>query len=351
MSHNWKNILVSPSSSIQEVLKVIDQEALQLALVVDDENKLFGTVTDGDIRRAIIKGVSLTSPVCEVMFKTPTTITSNTTKKQALEVMNTKQLNSIPILENSIVVGLETIHNVTQKVKYDNPVFLMAGGFGTRLKPLTDNCPKPLLKVGGKPILETVLLSFVKAGFHDFYISTHYLPEMIRDYFGSGEKWGVSINYVHENEPLGTGGALGLLPKSLPDLPVIMMNGDVLTKVDFESLLLFHNENNANATMCVREYEYQVPFGVIESEGKNIKSMVEKPMQRFHVNAGIYVVGRKIIEQVNNHETIDMPTLLERNLDDNVLMFPFHEYWLDIGRMEDFNRAQVDIQTFGLGIK
>ena len=348
MSNNWKKILVSPLSSIQEVLKVIDNEALQLALVVDIENLLLGTVTDGDIRRALINGVPLSHPISEIMFTTPTIVDCGTSNEQILELMNVKQLNSIPILDNGIVVGLETIHHITQKAKYDNPVFLMAGGFGTRLKPLTDNCPKPLLKVGDKPILETVLLSFVKSGFHNFYISTHYLPEMIKEYFGNGEKWGVSINYVHEEQPLGTGGALGLLPKDLPKLPVIMMNGDVLTKVDLVALLTFHNENDANATMCVREYEYQVPFGVIESEGNKIKSMVEKPMQRFHVNAGIYVVGRKIIEQVNNNEVVDMPTLLERYLDKSVLMFPFHEYWLDIGRIDDFNRAQIDIQTLGI---
>lgn len=342
MSHNWKNILVSPLSNIREVLKVIDSEALQLALVVDLDNRLLGTVTDGDIRRALINDLPLSHPITEIMFTTPTVVDYSISKAEVLALMNAKQLHSIPILDNGIVVGLETIHHVTQKNKYDNPVFLMAGGFGTRLKPLTDNCPKPLLKVGDKPILETVLLSFIKAGFHDFYISTHYLPEMVREYFGSGEKWGVSINYVHEEKPLGTGGALGLLPKDLPELPVIMMNGDVLTKVDLEALLTFHNGNNANATMCVREYEYQVPFGVIESEGNFIKSMVEKPIQRFHVNAGIYVVSRKIIEQVNNNEVVDMPTLLERYLGDNVLMFPFYEYWLDIGRMDDFKRAQID---------
>lgn len=349
MSHNWKNILVSPKATIQEVLKVIDSESLQFSLVVDMDNRLLGTVTDGDIRRALINGVPLSHPISEIMFTNPTVVECSTSKEKLLELMNAKQLNSIPILDNGIVVGLETIHHITQKAKYDNPVFLMAGGFGTRLKPLTDNCPKPLLKVGDKPILETVLLSFIKAGFHQFYISTHYLPEMIREYFGNGNKWGVSINYVHEEQPLGTGGALGLLPKSLPKLPVIMMNGDVLTKVDLVALLAFHNDNNANATMCVREYEYQVPFGVIESEGFNIKSMVEKPTQRFHVNAGIYVVSRKIIEQVNNNEVVDMPTLLERHLTDNVLMFPFHDYWLDIGRMDDFNRAQVDIKTLRIG--
>ena len=348
MSYNWKKILVSPLNHIQDVLKIIDNESLQLALVVDLDNRLLGTVTDGDIRRALINGIPLSHPISEIMFTTPTFVDFSASKDQLLELMNTKQLNSIPILDNGIVVGLETIHHITQKAKYNNPVFLMAGGFGTRLKPLTDHCPKPLLKVGDKPILETVLLSFVKSGFHNFYISTHYLPEMIKEYFGDGEKWGVSISYIHEEQPLGTGGALGLLPKDLPDLPIIMMNADVLTKVDLEALLTFHNENDANATMCVREYEYQVPFGVIESEGTKIISMVEKPIQRFHVNAGIYVVGRKIIEQVKNNEVVDMPTLLERSLDERVLMFPFHEYWLDIGRIDDFNRAQIDIHTLGI---
>jgi dTDP-glucose pyrophosphorylase len=347
MGHHWKDILVSPTATIQEVLKVIDSETLQFALVVDTDNRLLGTVTDGDIRRALINDLPLSHSISEIMFTTPTVVDSSISRAQILELMNTKQIHSIPILDDGIVVGLETIHQVSQKTKYDNPVFLMAGGFGTRLKPLTDDCPKPLLKVGDKPILETVLLCFINSGFHNFYISTHYLPEMIQEYFGDGSKWGVSINYVHEEEPLGTGGALGLLPKSLPKLPVIMMNGDVLTKVDLEALLAFHNKHNANATMCVREYEYQVPFGVIESEGNNIKSMVEKPIQRFHVNAGIYVVSRKIIEQVSNNEIVDMPTLLERHLENRVLMFPFYEYWLDIGRMDDFKRAQTDIYTMG----
>ncbi|MFT6901228.1 MAG: dTDP-glucose pyrophosphorylase/predicted transcriptional regulator [Colwellia sp.] len=348
MSHNWKNILVSPSSNIQHVIKVIDEEALQLALVVDLNNRLLGTITDGDIRRALINGISLSNPISEIMFTTPTVVDCSASKAQLLELMNAKQLNSIPILDNGIVVGLETIHHVTGKAKYDNPVFLMAGGFGTRLRPLTDNCPKPLLKVGDKPILETVLLNFIRAGFYDFYISTHFLPEMIRDYFGDGEKWGVSISYVHENEPLGTGGALGLLPENIPDLPVIVMNGDVLTKIDFEKMLASHNKNAATATMCVREYEYQVPFGVIENNGLKITGMVEKPIQRFHVNAGIYVISSDIVKSVKKNEHIDMPTLLERHITANVMMFPFHEYWLDIGRLDDFKRAQTDIVNLDL---
>lgn len=348
MSHNWKNILVSPFTTIQDVLVIIDNEALKLALVVDETQKLLGTVSDGDIRRALINGKALTTVVSEIMSTSPSTVNRYTSKAEIIEILKRKELVSIPVIDNGKVVGLETIHDLNNKVKYENPVFLMAGGFGTRLKPLTDNCPKPLLKVGDKPILETVLLSFIKAGFYNFYISTHYLPEMIQDYFGDGKSWGVSIDYIHEHEPLGTGGALGLLPKSLPQLPIIVMNGDVLTKVDFENLLAFHNKNDASATMCVREYEYQIPYGVIESEGHQIVSMVEKPIQRFHVNAGIYVISRKIIDSVRKNEVVDMPSLLERHLDKQVLMYPFHDYWLDIGRMDDFKRAQIDIETFGV---
>jgi len=345
MSHNWQNILVPPSTTIQEVLKIIDKEALKLALVVDSNQFLLGTVSDGDIRRSLINNNPMSTPISEIMFLKPTTVSENTPREEVLKLMDEKELFAIPRVKDGKIVGLETLHQALHRAEYKNPVFIMAGGFGTRLRPLTDNCPKPLLKVGDKPILETVLLCFVKAGFKSFYISTHYLPEMIRDYFGCGEKWGVSIEYVHEKAPLGTGGALGLLPDTLPDLPIIVINGDVLSKVNVEALLAFHNENEASATMCVREYEYQVPFGVIENEGHNIKSMVEKPIHRFHVNAGIYVIGREIIDSVGENERIDMPTLLERHLDNKVLMFPFHDYWLDIGRMDEFKKAQIDIMT------
>jgi len=348
MKNNWQNILVEPSSSIQEVLKVIEKASLKLALVVDSNKKLLGTVTDGDIRRALINNRPLATPIDKIMFTTPTTALIETPKEELLCLMKKKDLLSIPLIKNGQVVGLETLHQAIQKKQYDNPVFFMAGGFGTRLRPLTLNCPKPLLKVGTKPILETVLINCISAGFHVFYISTHYLPEMIQDYFGNGDKWGISIQYIHETVPLGTGGAIGLLPKDLPNLPIVVMNSDVLTTVNLENLLSFHNETNASATMCVREYEYQVPYGVIESEEYQIKSMEEKPIHKFHVNAGIYVIGRKIIDSVKKNERIDMPTLLEKHLDDKVMMFHFQDYWLDIGRIDDFNRAQTDIASLDL---
>jgi NDP-sugar pyrophosphorylase family protein len=201
-----------------------------------------------------------------------------------------------------------------------------------------------MLKVGDKPILEQILQNFVDAGFHRFYISTHYMPEVIRDYFGSGEKWGVSIQYIHEDEPLGTGGALGLLPHGEIDLPLFIMNGDLLTSLNIHSFLEFHENHQSLATMCVREYEYQVPYGVITSEGTKIKSMVEKPVHKFFVNAGIYLLNPEIVKSVEPGTRIDMPTLLEQHIDAgrSVNMFPIHEYWLDIGRLDDFNRAQMD---------
>ena len=352
MMSSWKKAILSPSESIRTALEIIDSEALRVALVVADDNRLLGVVTDGDIRRGLLASKGLDNPVSEVMNSDPITAKASSSREELIELMNKLDILFIPLIDDGKLTGLETLHGaLVDKSSYENPVFIMAGGFGTRLRPLTDSCPKPMLKIGNKPILETVIRSFVKAGFVNFYISTHYMPEQIVNYFGDGSDLSIKITYVHEDEPLGTGGALGLLPDSLPtDLPLILMNGDVLTKVDFQRLLDFHQENQADATMCVREYDYQIPYGVINGEGNKIMSMVEKPIQRFFVNAGIYVVSPRVINSIPKNYRIDMPTLLERHMEerDNVLMFPIHEYWLDIGRMDDFNRAQADIHTLGM---
>lgn len=352
MSHCWQQTLISQTSTIKEALQIINREALRVAVVVDQDKKLLGMVTDGDIRRGLLNDLTLSDTVDQVMNSNPVFAEVGVSKAQLVELMELKQILSVPLLDHEgRVVGLETLHGALSQETYQNPVFIMAGGFGTRLRPLTDNCPKPMLKVGNKPILETVIRSFIKAGFCNFYISTHYMPEQIHQHFGDGSDLGVKISYVHEEEPLGTGGALGLLPEDLPkDLPLIMINGDVLTKVDFQRLLSFHVENDADATMCVREYDYQIPYGVIDGEGSRITSMVEKPIQRFFVNAGVYVVSPRVIQSVKKNQKIDMPTLLEKHMEERqkVLMFPIHEYWLDIGRMDDFNRAQMDILSLGL---
>ncbi|MDB9916627.1 nucleotidyltransferase family protein [Pseudomonadales bacterium] len=345
MSYDWSKILVGPEQPIRDALELINSESLRIVLVVDDEHHLLGVVTDGDIRRGLLRNLTISCKISEVMNRQPMTAKYGTSRKELVKFMSDEQLLAIPLMEGSKVVGLEPLQSREEVSRHQNPVFLMAGGFGTRLQPLTDNCPKPLLKVGDKPILEILLDRFISCGFVNFYISTHYLPEMIREHFGDGTKWNVEIKYVHEESPLGTGGALGLLPDDISDLPVILINGDLLTNVDFERVLDFHDKHDAVATMCVRDYEYQVPFGVIVGDGNKIISMEEKPIQRFFVNAGIYIVNSEVRKAVNQGTRIDMPTLLEQFIGESnkVMMFPIHEYWLDIGRIDDFRRAQTDI--------
>lgn len=348
MSYNWKNILVLPSNTIQETLKIIDQEGFGIALVVDSQLHLLGTVTDGDIRRALIQNKSLSAEVSQVMSSNPITVTDRESKADVLRLMNTKGISVIPRIISGQVVGVETLKQVLQPKKRDNPIFIMAGGFGTRLRPLTDNCPKPMLRVGDKPMLEHLINQFRVLGFHDFYVSTHYMPEVIQDYFGDGSQWDVRITYVYEDTPLGTGGALGLLPRDLPELPLIMMNGDVLTKINFDELLDHHESNGLDATMCVRELEYKISYGVVESDEGFITNMVEKPTYRYHINTGIYVLSPECVFSVQPNTRIDLPTLLKQRMDMNkkVGIYTTHEYWLDIGQMTDYQKAQEDIKGF-----
>ncbi|WP_445373509.1 nucleotidyltransferase family protein [Photorhabdus tasmaniensis] len=349
MSKNWRKLMLSPDQSIRAALKTINNEALRIGLVVDGEQRLLGVVTDGDIRRAILNNVELNSPIVEVMNVKPITASEVFSRHQLLQLMKERCVLSIPIIDKASgrLLGLETWEQALTSPIYENPVFIMAGGFGTRLKPLTDNCPKPMLKVGDKPILEILVTRFSKLGFKNLYISTHYMPDQIMEYFGDGSTWGVNIHYVYEEKPLGTGGALGLLPESIPDLPLIMVNGDVLTTIDFERLLKFHIKHSPVATMCVREYDYQVPYGVINGDGHRIIDMQEKPLQRYFINAGIYMLSHELFKSVAKQIRIDMPTLLEQYIEKqkDVLMFPIHEYWLDIGRMDDYLRAQHDIKA------
>ncbi|WP_211220574.1 nucleotidyltransferase family protein [Halodesulfovibrio aestuarii] len=342
---SWKKMVVLPTDSIQSVLKVLERTGTQIVFVTNASMDLLGSVTDGDIRRGLLRGISLSECVSTVMHESPIAFYGEGSDSDFCEIMQRKCIRAVPLVKNGRVVDIKVLSDLLRPQKHDNPVFLMAGGFGTRLSPLTDDCPKPLLNVGGMPMLERMLLNFIKEGFHLFYISTHYMAEKIRDYFGNGEAWNVTIQYVHEETPLGTGGALGLLPADLPDLPLLMINGDILTNISFGKLLNFHMNQDADATMCVREYEYQVPYGVVTAEGNRISGMVEKPVQCFHVNAGIYVLSPDIVKCVQSNCRIDMPTLLEQHiaLNKNISMYPIHDYWLDIGRMDDFQRAQFDV--------
>lgn len=341
----WETTLIPPDTTLESAIATLDRVALRIVMVVDSERRLLGVVTDGDVRRALLKHLPLVTPVQAVMNPSPRTATRDWTRDQILAAMDRYKFIHLPVVDDrNRVIGLETLQGLLHRPRLDNPVFLMAGGFGTRLRPLTQDCPKPMLRVGDKPILELILESFVNAGLHRFFISTHYMPEMIRSHFGDGSRWGVSIRYVHEESPLGTAGALGLLPHDEIDLPLFMMNGDLLTTLNFRNLLEFQQEQQGVATMCVYEYEHTVPYGVIESDGRRITSIVEKPVQQFFINAGIYLLAPELVRRVGAGARIDMPTLLEQEIraGREVSMFPIHEYWLDIGRMEDFQRAQQE---------
>lgn len=344
---SWKEILIKPNDSLEYAIKVLHEGGVRITLVADKNNKLLGTVTDGDIRRALINKFTMRSEIKLVMNSEPIKATKDFSKKELLQLMTSKGLIHMPIVdENGVICGLETIEHLIESPLYNNPVFIMAGGFGKRLHPLTENIPKPLLRVGNRPIIETIIEQFIDHGFHDFFISIHYKSEQIREYFKDGSQYGVNIHYVHEDKPLGTAGSLGLLPDGLPDLPIIVMNGDLLTNVDFKDLLDFHNNSNTEATMCVREYDIQVPFGVVDIDGGRIAKIREKPIHKFFVNAGIYVLNKNLVDKVDGKCYLDMPDFLENELKSKgINAFPIHEYWLDIGRIEEYTKANQDATT------
>lgn len=339
----WKNVCISPETPIREVVKVIDTYALQIALVVKEDYVLLGTVTDGDIRRGLLKGVDLESPVSLIYKETPFTAVLSDDVPTIRSIMKRRHIRQVPVLDDKgRVVHLEMLgeFDSEKEEKRDNIVILMAGGLGTRLRPLTNACPKPLLRVGGKPVLETILDNFIRAGFFRFYISINYKAELIEEYFGDGRRWGVEILYIRETERMGTAGCLSLLPEK-PVKPLIVMNGDLLTKVDFGQLLKFHTTHRADATMCVREYDYQIPYGVIHREGNRLKGLEEKPVHHYFVNAGIYVVEPAIAALIPKNRFYDMTDLFQRVIDDGKegIIFPIREYWMDIGQIRDLEEA------------
>lgn len=319
---------------------------MQFAAVVDEHMHLLGTVTDGDIRRGILKGLPLESPIGDVMNTSP--ICEQEGKKNIYykKRMRERKLKQLPVItRDHILQKILFSDELELSMKKKNKVILMVGGLGTRLHPLTEKVPKPMLHVGNKPIVETIIESFKNYGFTNFILSVNYKKEMIMEYFQDGAHLGVNIEYIEEEKRLGTAGALSLLPEK-PTEPFFVMNGDLLTKINFEQLLDFHNETKSTATMCVREYEYQIPYGVIETENHQLLSIIEKPVHKSFVNAGIYVLNPTVLQKIPTDEFYDMPELYKNLMkdDEKVSAFPLREYWLDIGRMADYEKANGDYE-------
>jgi len=334
-------IKLTAESTIRDALVVIDSGAVKFAIVVDEEDRLIGTLTDGDIRRSLLAGKELESSIRDIYFREPTVANIRNTKKEIINICTAKKIYQVPIVDDAgKVVSIDILDELLKPEVHPNKVVLMVGGLGTRLKPLTNVTPKPMLHVGGKPILETIVENFAGYGFTNIVMCVNYKSQIIQDYFGDGSQYGVKIEYIFEENQMGTAGALSLLPEPLTD-PFFVMNGDLLTKVNFEHMLDFHLSGKATATMGVREYDFQVPYGVVNIMDGQIQSIEEKPVHKFFVSAGMYILDPECIDLIPQSEFYDMPTLFEKMiaLGLNTTSFPLREYWLDIGRIEEYEKA------------
>ncbi|MBO6948122.1 MAG: nucleotidyltransferase family protein [Rhodospirillales bacterium] len=344
----WRNSVLGSDATTLDAIGVIRNGGFEIAVVTDGDDRLAGTITDGDVRRALLRGLDFETPAAEIMNAAPLTAGEDTDREWIKDQMLTRKLRQIPLVDaEKRIVGLAHLRDFTAGDDgRDNRVVLMAGGLGERLRPLTNATPKPLLSIGDKPLLQRILESFIAEDFRHFYMSVNYKAETIKDMFGDGARWDADIRYLEEDRKLGTAGALQLI-KERPDAPLIVMNGDLITKVSFRDILDYHNQQEAAATMCVREYDLQVPFGVVDLDGNEIRAIDEKPVHRFFVNAGIYVINPDVIDLIPEGAYKDMTELFDTLIANGkkVTAFPIHEYWLDIGRADDLKRANLDFQN------
>ena len=343
---NISKICLHDNATIREALSVIDSGAVKIALVVNDDNQLLGALSDGDIRRGILRKKTLDDSIEGIYSRDPIIAYEQHSNEELLRLCSMNRISQIPIVgDDKQIINLFFLEEELSK-EYENTVVLMVGGLGKRLRPLTDNTPKPMLKVGGKPILQTIVEGFSKCGFANITMCLGYKSSVIQDFFQDGSRFGVNIDYIIEDQRMGTAGALTLLKKK-PNKSFFVMNGDLLTNVNFEKMLDFHESNNSKATTCVREYEIEVPYGVVSIKDENICSIKEKPTHSFFVNAGIYLLEPGCIDLIPENEFYDMTSLFEQLISekDKTVSFPLQEYWLDIGNHSDFSKAQNDIKT------
>ncbi len=350
MDRDYKKVLALPSDSIKRVIEIIDKGTMGIALVVNQGGRLLGTVTDGDIRRGMLRGVNLEEPVEKVMNPNPITVDEGATKEELLSLMKEKSIRQIPIVDaNHRVIGISLLSDLIEEDanrEKPNPVVILAGGMGTRLRPLTQEIPKPLLKVGDKPILELIIEQLASHRFKNIFISVCYKAQQIKKFFGDGDQLGVRISYLEEYELKGTAAPLRLLRGRIT-VPFVVMNGDVLTKVHFGNLLNFHCKHKFDLTVGIKKYRFEIPYGVVHMEEEKIIDLEEKPSQEFFVNTGIYVLNPEVLEFIPEGQRFDMPDLIKILLEHGkkISSFPIHEYWLDIGKIQDYEQAQEDVKN------
>jgi len=340
---SWHNTLIKQNATLRDAIAAIDGGGKQIALMIDRQGRLIGTITDGDIRRAILRGLDLDSPAAEVIYRDPTVARAGDGAEVMLARMRSKRLHQIPIVDDAgRVVGIEALDDLVERPKQDSWVVLMAGGLGTRLSPLTDDTPKPLLSVGNKPILETIVDGLISHGFQRIFIAVNYRAAMVKERFGNGADRGIAIEYLEEDKRLGTAGALSLLPET-PSEPFLVMNGDLLTNLNYRHLLAYHYEHGGRATVCVREEATQIPYGVVEVQENRVVAFEEKPVQRHYINAGIYVLNPDVLPLVPRDGYFDMTSLIEAMMqaEEPISVFPIREFWMDIGQHADYEAAHA----------
>lgn len=342
VNRDWQKAVLTRDSTIKDAIINLSSSSMQIILVVDENNMLLGVVNDGDIRRGILKGVNVDESINEVINTNPIVVEEDVTLDSVIQIMSSQHFVAVPVVDkNKHVLGLYLISDLITKKERPNKIIIMAGGKGERLLPKTKNCPKPLLPINGKPMLEQIILKARDEGFKHFIISINYLGSMIQEYFGDGSKWNIQIEYLKEDLPLGTAGAISLI-KEKPKLPVIVTNADIFSDVTYSSMLQFHNQHkDASATMAVRQYEIQNPFGVVNTNGVDIIGFEEKPILKNNVNAGVYVLEPSTLELLEKNQFCDMPTLFNRlqKQKQRTIVYPIHEAWNDIGHLSDYNNA------------
>lgn len=337
----WRSAILPWDVTIGQAAKCLNDVPIKIVMVVDNHGVLQGTVSDGDIRRGLLEGLDLKSPISKVLHRDALVVTSEITRDLVKQLMEANKIYQIPIVDNSRrIIGLHLWNEITRKQDRPNVLVIMAGGKGTRLRPYTESCPKPMLHVAGKPILEHIIDRAKIEGFVKFALAVNYLGHLIEDYFSTGERFGVEITYLREKTPLGTAGALHLLAPT-PEHPILVTNGDVIADIRYSEILDFHVRQSADATMAVRAYEWQHPFGVVETNGYEIVGFEEKPVARSHINAGVYVLQPSALQHLKPDAACDMPNMfaLVRQAGGKTIAYPMHEPWLDIGRPDDLKQA------------
>lgn len=339
----WREAVISCSSLIKEVVSNLNEVGIRIVLVVNENQELLGTISDGDVRRGLLKGLFIDSPISSIINRNPLVVPPGLERRFVRDLMSVNKIQQIPVVsEKNQLVGLHLWDEIVAPPFRSNLMMIMAGGKGKRLLPYTENCPKPMVHIAGKPMLEHIITRAKLAGFNEFVLAIHHLGEVIESYFGDGSRLGVNIEYLREQNPMGTGGALGLL-RSKPKASFIVTNADVITDINYGDLLDFHLYHQATATMAVRDHKWQNPYGVVQTRGAEIVGFEEKPITCSRINAGVYALSPDALNELPSDVFWDMPHLFERLIKKSELtvVYPIHESWIDVGNPDDLSKVNL----------